>query len=129
MVPPHTVWFECFVIVVVQEYEAAVEQLKGEQIRVQGEERRKTLNEETKQHQAVRRQTDHERLSRFMMMMMMMMNVSVHRELSIRTNWRGSGTTTSSDSRCVSADSLRLLIQTCDSNSSTSFCSSTANSE
>ncbi|XP_067253301.1 ATPase family AAA domain containing 3 [Chanodichthys erythropterus] len=35
-----------------KEYEAAVEQLKGEQIRVQGEERRKTLNEETKQHQA-----------------------------------------------------------------------------
>ncbi|XP_030041508.1 ATPase family AAA domain-containing protein 3A [Microcaecilia unicolor] len=36
----------------VKEYEAAVEQLKNEQIRVQGEERRKTLNEETKQHQA-----------------------------------------------------------------------------
>ncbi|TKS71793.1 ATPase family AAA domain-containing protein 3-A [Collichthys lucidus] len=35
-----------------KEYEAAVEQLKGDQIRVQGEERRKTLNEETKQHQA-----------------------------------------------------------------------------
>nr|XP_033777813.1 ATPase family AAA domain-containing protein 3 isoform X2 [Geotrypetes seraphini] len=36
----------------VKEYEAALEQLKNEQIRVQGEERRKTLNEETKQHQA-----------------------------------------------------------------------------
>ncbi|XP_029434402.1 ATPase family AAA domain-containing protein 3 [Rhinatrema bivittatum] len=36
----------------VKEYEAAIEQLKNEQIRVQGEERRKTLNEETKQHQA-----------------------------------------------------------------------------
>uniref|UniRef100_A0A8C9X2S6 ATPase family AAA domain containing 3A n=1 Tax=Sander lucioperca TaxID=283035 RepID=A0A8C9X2S6_SANLU len=35
-----------------KEYEAAVEQLKGDQIRVQGEERRKTINEETKQHQA-----------------------------------------------------------------------------
>lgn len=37
-----------------QEYEAAVEQLKGDQMRIQAEERRKTLNEETKQHQAVR---------------------------------------------------------------------------
>ncbi|XP_038602070.1 ATPase family AAA domain-containing protein 3 [Tachyglossus aculeatus] len=36
----------------VKEYEAAVEQLKNEQIRVQAEERRKTLNEETRQHQA-----------------------------------------------------------------------------
>ncbi|XP_061639620.1 ATPase family AAA domain containing 3 [Phyllopteryx taeniolatus] len=36
----------------IKEYEAAVEQLKGDQIRMQGEERRKTLNEETKQHQA-----------------------------------------------------------------------------
>ncbi|KTF87932.1 hypothetical protein cypCar_00044446 [Cyprinus carpio] len=36
----------------VKEYEAAVEQLKGDQIRIQAEERRKTLNEETKQHQA-----------------------------------------------------------------------------
>uniref|UniRef100_A0A672JGK1 ATPase family AAA domain-containing protein 3-A-like n=1 Tax=Salarias fasciatus TaxID=181472 RepID=A0A672JGK1_SALFA len=36
----------------VTEYEAAVEQLKGDQIRIQAEERRKTLNEETKQHQA-----------------------------------------------------------------------------
>ncbi|XP_023269950.1 ATPase family AAA domain-containing protein 3A [Seriola lalandi dorsalis] len=36
----------------IKEYEAAVEQLKGDQIRVQAEERRKTLNEETKQHQA-----------------------------------------------------------------------------
>uniref|UniRef100_UPI003AAE7B30 uncharacterized protein isoform X1 n=1 Tax=Centroberyx gerrardi TaxID=166262 RepID=UPI003AAE7B30 len=36
----------------VKEYEAAVEQLKGEQIQVQGEERRKTLAEETKQNQA-----------------------------------------------------------------------------
>ncbi|KAM4704094.1 ATPase family AAA domain-containing protein 3A [Rhinophrynus dorsalis] len=36
----------------IKEYEAAVEQLKNEQVRVQGEERRKTLNEETKQHQA-----------------------------------------------------------------------------
>uniref|UniRef100_A0A674HHL8 ATPase family AAA domain containing 3A n=1 Tax=Taeniopygia guttata TaxID=59729 RepID=A0A674HHL8_TAEGU len=35
-----------------KEYEAAIEQLKNEQIRVQAEERRKTLNEETKQHQA-----------------------------------------------------------------------------
>ncbi|XP_045659382.1 ATPase family AAA domain-containing protein 3 [Ursus americanus] len=35
-----------------KEYEAAVEQLKNEQIRVQAEERRKTLNEETRQHQA-----------------------------------------------------------------------------
>ncbi|XP_037535439.1 ATPase family AAA domain containing 3 [Nematolebias whitei] len=36
----------------IKEYEAAVEQLKGDQIRVQGEERRKTLQEETKQNQA-----------------------------------------------------------------------------
>ncbi|KAF3856339.1 hypothetical protein F7725_017062 [Dissostichus mawsoni] len=36
----------------IKEYEAAVEQIKGDQIRVQAEERRKTLNEETKQHQA-----------------------------------------------------------------------------
>ncbi|XP_068588898.1 ATPase family AAA domain-containing protein 3-like [Cebidichthys violaceus] len=36
----------------VKEYEAAVEQLKGEQIHLQGEERRKTLAEETKQNQA-----------------------------------------------------------------------------
>uniref|UniRef100_A0A8C4EGE9 AAA+ ATPase domain-containing protein n=1 Tax=Dicentrarchus labrax TaxID=13489 RepID=A0A8C4EGE9_DICLA len=36
----------------VKEYEAALEQLKGDQMRIQGEERRKTLNEETKQHQA-----------------------------------------------------------------------------
>ncbi|XP_034541980.1 ATPase family AAA domain containing 3 [Notolabrus celidotus] len=35
-----------------KEYEAALEQLKGDQLRIQGEERRKTLNEETKQHQA-----------------------------------------------------------------------------
>uniref|UniRef100_A0A671TIT2 ATPase family AAA domain containing 3A n=1 Tax=Sparus aurata TaxID=8175 RepID=A0A671TIT2_SPAAU len=35
-----------------KEYEAAVEQLKGDQMRIQAEERRKTLNEETKQHQA-----------------------------------------------------------------------------
>ncbi|KAB0399484.1 hypothetical protein E2I00_015796 [Balaenoptera physalus] len=35
-----------------KEYEAAVEQLKGEQIRAQAEERRKTLSEETRQHQA-----------------------------------------------------------------------------
>ncbi|XP_067573747.1 ATPase family AAA domain-containing protein 3 isoform X2 [Pseudorca crassidens] len=35
-----------------KEYEAAVEQLKGEQVRVQAEERRKTLSEETRQHQA-----------------------------------------------------------------------------
>lgn len=35
----------------IKEYEAALEQLKSEQIRVQGEERRKTLNEETKQNQ------------------------------------------------------------------------------
>nr|XP_004544825.1 ATPase family AAA domain-containing protein 3A [Maylandia zebra] len=35
-----------------KEYEAAVEQLKGDQIRIQAEERRKTLNEESKQHQA-----------------------------------------------------------------------------
>jgi hypothetical protein len=41
---------------VLQEYEAAVEQLKSEQIRVQAEERRKTLSEETRQHQAVRAQ-------------------------------------------------------------------------
>uniref|UniRef100_G1QGQ3 ATPase family AAA domain containing 3A n=1 Tax=Nomascus leucogenys TaxID=61853 RepID=G1QGQ3_NOMLE len=34
------------------EYEAAVEQLKSEQIRAQAEERRKTLSEETRQHQA-----------------------------------------------------------------------------
>lgn len=39
---------------VTQEYEAAVEQFKSEQIRVQAEERRKTLSEETRQHQAVR---------------------------------------------------------------------------
>ncbi|XP_013861810.1 ATPase family AAA domain containing 3 [Austrofundulus limnaeus] len=36
----------------IKEYEAAVEQLKGDQIRVQAEERRKTLQEETKQNQA-----------------------------------------------------------------------------
>ncbi|KAJ0023192.1 hypothetical protein NQD34_003091 [Periophthalmus magnuspinnatus] len=36
----------------IKEYEAAVEQLKGDQIKLQGEERRKTLNEETRQHQA-----------------------------------------------------------------------------
>lgn len=30
-----------------------MEQLKGDQIKIQGEERRKTLNEESKQHQAV----------------------------------------------------------------------------
>uniref|UniRef100_A0AAQ6A3R1 AAA+ ATPase domain-containing protein n=1 Tax=Amphiprion ocellaris TaxID=80972 RepID=A0AAQ6A3R1_AMPOC len=36
----------------VKEYEAALEQLKGEQIQLQGEERRKTLAEETKQNQA-----------------------------------------------------------------------------
>lgn len=36
----------------VKEYEAAVEQLKGEQLHIQGEERRKTLAEETKQNQA-----------------------------------------------------------------------------
>ncbi|XP_010086438.1 PREDICTED: ATPase family AAA domain-containing protein 3A [Pterocles gutturalis] len=35
-----------------KEYEAAIEQLKNDQIRVQAEERRKTLSEETKQHQA-----------------------------------------------------------------------------
>nr|XP_023685789.1 ATPase family AAA domain-containing protein 3A [Paramormyrops kingsleyae] len=35
-----------------KEYEAALEQIKGDQIRVQAEERRKTLVEETKQHQA-----------------------------------------------------------------------------
>ncbi|KAM6402736.1 ATPase family AAA domain-containing protein 3A isoform 2-T2 [Rhynochetos jubatus] len=35
-----------------KEYEAAIEQLKNEQVRVQAEERRKTLSEETKQHQA-----------------------------------------------------------------------------
>uniref|UniRef100_A0A4W4HEI6 AAA+ ATPase domain-containing protein n=1 Tax=Electrophorus electricus TaxID=8005 RepID=A0A4W4HEI6_ELEEL len=36
----------------IKEYEAAIEQLKGDQIRIQAEERRKTLSEETKQHQA-----------------------------------------------------------------------------
>ncbi|KAJ8260224.1 hypothetical protein GJAV_G00178520 [Gymnothorax javanicus] len=36
----------------IKEYEAAVEQLKGDQIRIQAEERRKTLTEETKQHQS-----------------------------------------------------------------------------
>ncbi|XP_056293064.1 ATPase family AAA domain containing 3 [Pseudoliparis swirei] len=35
-----------------KEYEAAVEQLKGDQIRIQADERRKTVNEETRQHQA-----------------------------------------------------------------------------
>ncbi|XP_075966997.1 ATPase family AAA domain containing 3 [Anarhichas minor] len=35
-----------------KEYEAAVEQLKGDQIRIHADERRKTVNEETKQHQA-----------------------------------------------------------------------------
>ncbi|XP_066546633.1 ATPase family AAA domain containing 3 [Amia ocellicauda] len=35
-----------------KEYEAALEQLKGEQIRIQGEERRKTIAEESRQHQA-----------------------------------------------------------------------------
>ncbi|KAJ8780601.1 hypothetical protein J1605_000644 [Eschrichtius robustus] len=47
---------------VAQEYEAAVEQLKGEQIRAQAEERRKTLSEETRQHQARAQYQD--RLSR-----------------------------------------------------------------
>eukprot|EP00066_Takifugu_rubripes_P022866 XP_011612132.1 PREDICTED: ATPase family AAA domain-containing protein 3A isoform X1 [Takifugu rubripes] len=41
-----------FPLLLHQEYEAAVEQLKGDQIRTQAEERRKTLNEETKQNQA-----------------------------------------------------------------------------
>ncbi|KAJ8360722.1 hypothetical protein SKAU_G00172470 [Synaphobranchus kaupii] len=36
----------------IKEYEAALEQLKGDQIRIQGDERRKTLTEETKQHQS-----------------------------------------------------------------------------
>uniref|UniRef100_A0A6Q2XX71 AAA+ ATPase domain-containing protein n=1 Tax=Esox lucius TaxID=8010 RepID=A0A6Q2XX71_ESOLU len=36
----------------IKEYEAAVEQLKGDQLRIQGEERRKTVSEETKQHQS-----------------------------------------------------------------------------
>ncbi|XP_053173335.1 uncharacterized protein LOC128357118 [Scomber japonicus] len=36
----------------VKEYEAAVQQMKGEQIQIQEEERRKTLGEETKQNQA-----------------------------------------------------------------------------
>uniref|UniRef100_S4RMU6 ATPase family AAA domain containing 3A n=1 Tax=Petromyzon marinus TaxID=7757 RepID=S4RMU6_PETMA len=35
-----------------QEYEGAIEQMKSDQIRVQSEEKRKTLVEETKQHQA-----------------------------------------------------------------------------
>nr|XP_016854884.1 PREDICTED: ATPase family AAA domain-containing protein 3-like [Anolis carolinensis] len=35
-----------------KEYEAAIEQLKNEQVRIQAEERRKTLNEETRQQQA-----------------------------------------------------------------------------
>lgn len=34
-----------------KEYEAGIEQLKAEQKRVEGEERRKTMQEETKQHQ------------------------------------------------------------------------------
>ncbi|XP_078281311.1 ATPase family AAA domain containing 3 [Rhinoraja longicauda] len=36
----------------IKEYEAAVEQLRSDQIKVQGEEKRKTLTEETRQHQA-----------------------------------------------------------------------------
>ncbi|XP_062282588.1 uncharacterized protein LOC133987294 [Scomber scombrus] len=36
----------------VKEYEAALQQMKGEQIQIQEEERRKTLGEETKQNQA-----------------------------------------------------------------------------
>ncbi|KAK6321419.1 hypothetical protein J4Q44_G00083950 [Coregonus suidteri] len=36
----------------IKEYEAAVEQLKGDQLRIQGEERRKTVGEETKHHQS-----------------------------------------------------------------------------
>ena len=36
-----------------------MEQLKSEQIRVQAEERRKTLGEETRQHQAVRAARPH----------------------------------------------------------------------
>lgn len=36
----------------VKEYEAHIEQSKIEQKRIEGEERRKTLQEETKQHQA-----------------------------------------------------------------------------
>ncbi|XP_076124512.1 ATPase family AAA domain containing 3 [Alosa pseudoharengus] len=36
----------------IKEYEAALEQLKGDQIRIQAEERRKTVQEETKQNQA-----------------------------------------------------------------------------
>nr|XP_020637658.1 ATPase family AAA domain-containing protein 3A [Pogona vitticeps] len=37
-----------------KEYEAAIEQLKNEQVRIQAEERRKTLSEETRQQQAVK---------------------------------------------------------------------------
>ncbi|XP_051895163.1 ATPase family AAA domain containing 3 [Pristis pectinata] len=36
----------------IKEYEAAVEQLRSDQIKIQGEEKRKTLAEETRQHQA-----------------------------------------------------------------------------
>ncbi|XP_053865269.1 ATPase family AAA domain-containing protein 3-like [Malaclemys terrapin pileata] len=36
----------------IKEYEAAIEQLKNEHVRVQGDEKRKTLSEETRQHQA-----------------------------------------------------------------------------
>ncbi|XP_072888006.1 ATPase family AAA domain containing 3 [Hemitrygon akajei] len=36
----------------IKEYEAAVEQLRSDQIKVQAEEKRKTLGEETRQHQA-----------------------------------------------------------------------------
>ncbi|XP_055515158.1 ATPase family AAA domain containing 3 [Leucoraja erinacea] len=36
----------------IKEYEAAVEQLRSDQIKIQGEEKRKTLTEETRQHQA-----------------------------------------------------------------------------
>ncbi|XP_063071980.1 ATPase family AAA domain-containing protein 3-like [Engraulis encrasicolus] len=36
----------------IKEYEAAVEQLRGDQVRVQAEEKRKTMQEETRQHQA-----------------------------------------------------------------------------
>ncbi|XP_031423970.1 ATPase family AAA domain containing 3 [Clupea harengus] len=36
----------------IKEYEAALEQLKGDQIRIQSEERRKTMQEESRQHQS-----------------------------------------------------------------------------
>jgi len=52
----------CSHIIYLQEYEAHIEQLKAEQIRVAQDEKRKTLAEETRQHQS--RAEYQDRLSR-----------------------------------------------------------------